>query len=328
MVAELINKYLWLVETLRGGGERGFSFDEIDRKYRSEFGEAYPRRTFNNHRDAIAEVFGIEILCDRSTNRYFIPFVDDALDRDAAKQWLINTFTVNNLLMGSRDRLSGRVSVEDIPSGHRMLPVFLEAMKENRLVSFRYHKYTGNAPEERILAPYAVKEFEKRWYVLGLVRDRGILRVYGLDRIREIRILEETFRMPRDFDVNELFYNSFGVYLPEPGQKAVSVVLKTSEVEARFLRDLPLHHSQTEEKGPAGSCLFRLRVIPNANLIMALCRLGSRVEVLEPEELRSQVAAELRAASLQYTDKQNNTNETSNKGGRPGRKCATAYELL
>ena len=93
MVAELINKYLWLVETLRGGGDRGLAFVDICRKYRSEFHEDYPRRTFNNHREAIADAFGIEIACDRSTNRYYIPFVDDALDRDASKQWLINTFT-------------------------------------------------------------------------------------------------------------------------------------------------------------------------------------------------------------------------------------------
>ena len=304
MVAELINKYLWLVETLRGGGDRGLAFDEIGRKYRSEFHEVYPRRTFNNHREAIADAFGIEIACNRSTNRYFIPFVDDALDRNASKQWLINTFTVNNLLSGSRDRLGGRVSVEDIPSGHQMLPVLLSAMKENRLVSFQYRKYTGNVPEERILAPYAVKEFDKRWYVVGRVSGRDILRVYGLDRIRNIRILEETFRIPGDFDVNDLFYNSFGVYLPEAGQKAVSVLLKTSEVEARFLRDLPLHHSQTEETGPDGCRLFRLRVIPNANFIMALCRLGARIEVLEPKDLRRQVAEELRSAALQYTDKQ------------------------
>ena len=304
MVAELINKYLWLVETLRGGGDRGLAFVDICRKYRSEFHEDYPRRTFNNHREAIADAFGIEIACDRSTNRYYIPFVDDALDRDASKQWLINTFTVNNLLSGSRDRLSGRVSVEDIPSGHQILPVLLSAMKENRRVSFLYRKYTGNVPEERILAPYAVKEFEKRWYVVGRVSGRDVLRVYGLDRIRDIRILEESFRVPEDFDVNSLFYNSFGVYPPEPGQQAVSVLLKTSEVEARFLRDLPLHHSQTEETGPGGCRLFRLRVIPNANFIMALCRLGSRIEVLEPEEVRRQVAEELRSAALQYTDKQ------------------------
>ena len=75
-------------------------------------------------------------------------------------------------------------------------------------------------------------------------------------------------------------------------------------MEARFLRDLPLHHSQTEEAGPDGSRLFRLRIIPNANFIMALCRLGARIEVLEPEDLRRQVAEELRSAALQYTDKQ------------------------
>jgi hypothetical protein len=299
MVAELINKYLWLVETLRGGGDRGLAFVDICRKYRSEFHEDYPRRTFNNHREAIADAFGIEIACDRSTNRYYIPFVDDALDRDASKQWLINTFTVNNLLSGSRDRLSGRVSVEDIPSGQKYLTTVMQAMLDDRKMTLRYRRYMGEE-EVRHIRPYAVKEFAKRWYVVAFSEEAGAVRVYAMDRILSLEISEGKFRMPPGFRVDELFEDSYGIYPPE-GEEPVLVKLRTTAREAAYLRDLPLHQSQvflgTDE---GGRSIFALRLIPNPNFVMELCKHGNRLEVLEPESLRRQVADELRNALKMY----------------------------
>ena len=75
-------------------------------------------------------------------------------------------------------------------------------------------------------------------------------RVYGLDRILGMKESGKTFKMPKDFDVDSLFYNSFGVFFPKEGQRSVTVRFRATESEARYLRDLPLHRSQKEE-GPA-----------------------------------------------------------------------------
>jgi len=131
MVTELLQKYIWLVNTFIRAGERGLSLTEITDKWEDRFSTPYSRRTFNNHREAVEEVFGIRIECDRSTNRYFVGYSQDVSDENAENAWLINTFTVNNILRLSKERLSGRVSVEDIPSGHRHLTSVMEAMTEN-----------------------------------------------------------------------------------------------------------------------------------------------------------------------------------------------------
>ena len=72
MVTELLQKYIWLVQTFIRAGERGLSLNEIIDKWEMRFDSGYSRRTFNNHRAAVEEVFGIVIGCNRSTNRYFI----------------------------------------------------------------------------------------------------------------------------------------------------------------------------------------------------------------------------------------------------------------
>ena len=226
MVTELLQKYIWLVNTFVRAGERGLSLDEICRKWENRFDTEYSRRTFNNHREAVEEVFGIHIGCNRSTNRYFIEYSDDVSDGSAEAAWLIDTFTVNNILSLGKERLSGRVSVDEVPSGHRFLTSIMDAMTEGRELEITYRKYTSSAANIYTVRPYAVKEAARRWYIVGYCIERQALRVYGLDRVMSIRETGGSFRMPRDFDINEAFATSFGIYLPEG--KGETVVFRTS----------------------------------------------------------------------------------------------------
>ena len=294
MVSELIGKYIWLIQTLSASGSRGLTLSEIADRYDRRYDEPYPRRTFNNHRLAILDIFGIDIVCDRRTNRYSLTGSEDVLDSDRSTGWLVNTFTVNNLLSLGRGRLHGRVSVEEVPSGHKYLTAIMQAMEGGRELEIVYGKYKSTSTETLHVQPFAVKEHERRWYLVGYCSERSetgdnsdttAWRVYGLDRIASLSETGRTFRMPEGFDVDDLFCESFGIYFPKKGQKSVTVRFRAGGDEAKYLRDLPLHRTQTEEK----EGIFRMRVIPNDNLVMEFCRLSGRVEVLEPEELRSAV---------------------------------------
>lgn len=298
MVTELLQKYIWLVQTFIRAGENGLSLGEISDRWENRFDSPYSRRTFNNHREAVEEVFGIRIECNRSTNRYFIGCTDDVTDDNAETAWLINTFTVNNMLALGKERLSGRVSVEDIPSGHRHLTSIMEAMTESREIRITYQKYTRAESDSYTLRPYAVKEFAKRWYLVAYCIERKGLRVYGLDRIQSLGLTGESFRMPKNFDVDELFSTSFGIYIPE--EKGRTITFRTSPTDARFLRDLPIHSSQKEIASDAGSVTFSIFVCPNKALIMEFCKYGSGIEVISPEDIRAQVAEEHRKAAEKY----------------------------
>lgn len=305
MVTELLQKYLWLVQTFIRAGERGLSLDEICDKWEVRFDSEYSRRTFNNHRTAVEDVFGIRIGCNRSTNRYFIEYSEDVSDENAETAWLINTFTVNNMLSLGKERLSGRISVDDIPSGHTYLTSVMDAMTSNNEIVITYQKYTQAEGETFTLRPYAVKEVSKRWYIVAYCYERDAMRVYGLDRVTGLQISDRKFQMPKDFDVDELFATSYGIYLPEgPGR---TIKFRATAKEARFLRDLPIHSSQKEvvHIGGEGSneVIFEIFVCPNTDLIMEFCRRGGRVEVISPADVREAVAAELRHAAEIYADK-------------------------
>ena len=300
MVSELIDKYIWLVQTFIDAGERGLSLPEIVDRWTARYGgEDYPRRSFNNHREAVAEVFGIEIACNRSTNRYYIDAGESAVDKRQSVDWLVNTFTVNNLLTLSKERLSGRVSVEDIPSGQKWLVSVMQSMLDNTEMELHYRKYMSEDEEVRHIRPYAVKEFAKRWYIVAYSEEASALRVYAMDRILALKPTGEKFKMPKGFQVDDLFESSYGIYLPA-GEEPVLVKLRTPLREAAYLQDLPLHPSQVFLGSEGDFCLFALRVIPNPNFIMELVKHGGRLEILEPESLREQVKQELRNALKLY----------------------------
>ena len=298
MVTELLQKYIWLVQTFIRAGEHGLSLEDITDKWEMRFDSDYSRRTFNNHRAAVEEVFGIVIGCNRSTNRYFIKAGEDISDENAENAWLINSFTVNNMLRLSKEKLQGRISVEDIPSGHMYLTEVMEAMTENLEVVMEYHKYTSEESETLTIWPHAVKEFAKRWYIIAYCKEREGLRVYGLDRVKSMEVTGKKFKMKSGFDVDELFATSFGIYLP--GGKGQTITFRCSEREAKFLRDLPLHSSQEEVRKDGDSVIFSIFVCPDKNLIMEICKHGSRIEILSPAEVRNAVKEELVRALAQY----------------------------
>ena len=292
------------MQTFVRAGEQGLTLGELSDRWEDRFDSPYSRRTFNNHREAVEEVFGIRIECNRSTNRYFIGYSKDIIDENAETAWLINTFTVNSMLTLGKERLSGRIAVEDIPSGHIHLTAIMEAMTSNNEIIIEYMKYTSNEVSSYTLRPYAVKESARRWYVIGYCIERKQLRVFGLDRVHQLRISDRTFRMPAGFDVDEAFATSFGPYLPEgPGR---TIVFRAKETEARFLRDLPIHPSQKEIKISKTGGLsdrtvtFEIFASLNKAMIMEFCKHGSGIEVISPADVREAVAKELAAAAGLY----------------------------
>ena len=305
MVSELLEKYIWLVQTFIRAGENGLTLQEITNKWERRFGSAYSRRTFNNHRKEVEDVFGIFIDCRRSTNTYFIEYSSDIADENAESAWLINTFTVNRVLSLGRERMSGRISVGNIPSGHQYLTSVLEAMTENNVIEIEYKKYTSKVSEELTLHPYAVKESAKRWYLIAYCKERKGMRIYGLDRVKSMKICENTFTMPKNFDIDEIFSTTFGIYLSD--SKGQKVTFRTSCEEAQYLRDLPIHSSQCEEANDGNNVTFSIFVCTKDqngkfynDLLMEFCKYGSKVEIISPADLREAVADEFRKAAEIY----------------------------
>ena len=297
MARNLINRYVWLVDTISRYGR--ITLKDLNQVWlRSPISEGKPlaRRTFFHYRDGVEEMFDINIQCDKSTFEYYI---DDSGNESNARlrSWLVDSVSMSGMLSNAHD-ISERIMLENVPSAREHLPVIIDAMKQNRRIRFSYKSYTRSLPTNGIvLEPYFVKIFKQLWYVIGMNVNEGVVKTYSLDRISSLNLLQETFVMPDDINPSEFFKDCFGIITNKNSAKRI--VLRVEPTQAKYFRALPLHHSQQEEVHDHYSVFFyKMRI--TYDLKEEIMSHGASIEVLEPKELKMLIRNEMENALAHY----------------------------
>ena len=298
MARNLLSKYVWLVDTLRRHG--ALTLKQINEKWQEsplcDDGTEISRRTLYNYRQAVSDLFKIDIECNPSTFEYHLGEVGD--DVNQVTNWLMNSAAVSDVVAGARD-VASRILIEDVPSARTYLATIINAMKGGCMIRFDYHSYTRPLPKcGIILAPYFLKIFRQRWYVTGNSPSAQKLRTYALDRMSGVIITDRTFTIPDDFDPHLYTRDAYGIIFDEGVTQ--DVLLRVDARLAKYLRALPLHPSQREEIND-GYSLLSLRVHTTNDFLQELMRLGPAVTVLRPVELRTRLLHALRTTLGNYS---------------------------
>lgn len=293
MAKNFFKRYIWLVDLINR--RKYVSFKEINEAWMrsplNETGDPLSERTFFNHKDAIAEMFGIEILNDRSLG-FYIGRSD--VGSDETSDWMLHTLCLNNVLHENAD-MKDRILMEKVPSSERFLTDIISAMRDFRVISLCYQSFRHPEPFCFNVRPYCVKYFKQRWYLLG-DSDLG-LRIYSLDRFVDMEELEEHFEIPKGFDAEEYFGNYFGVII---GEEPEDVKIRVVPDQVKYFRTLPLHGSQRETVQEDGSSVFSYHIAPTFDFVQEILSHGADVEVLEPAELRESIADIIAGMASRY----------------------------
>ncbi len=293
MAKNFFKRYIWLVDLINR--RKYVSFKEINEAWMrsplNETGDPLSERTFFNHKDAIAGMFGIEILNDRSLG-FYIGRSD--VGSDETSDWMLHTLCLNNVLHENAD-MKDRILMEKVPSSERFLTDIISAMRDFRVIRLCYQSFRHSEPFCFNVRPYCVKYFKQRWYLLG-DSDLG-LRIYSLDRFVDMEELEEHFEIPKGFDAEEYFGNYFGVII---GEEPEDVKIRVVPDQVKYFRTLPLHGSQRETVQEDGSSVFSYHIAPTFDFVQEILSHGADVEVLEPAELRESVADIIAGMASRY----------------------------
>lgn len=295
MAKDKISRYIWIVDTiLKCGRISKKDLNDLWVKSQHSGGQPMADRTFYKYRRGIEETFGIAVVCDAAGD-YSIDSSDSPYVRQFA-DWSLNNSAAVNVVqeLGSA---SGRIQIEDVPSAREYLPLVSEAMRRGRKVVFTYAGFSRSRPEVGILfAPYFLKLYKQRWYMFG-AKDGGELRTYALDRVTDMEITGSRFSMPAKINMEEIFGNIIGVTSSHAAVR--DVVIQTTPMRAKYLRALPLHHSQREEIHDFYS-IFRYRLKLNYELVSELMAMGPDVIVAAPQELQLMLVDRLRQTLENY----------------------------
>ncbi len=280
-----LQKYAWLIETVRAAGK--ISFEEISSRWErnKELSEYKPlsRTTFNRWRDDIFSQFGVNIACQRAGGYLYYIENTEEIDDDELKKWMLDSFAVGNLI-AEYISYKDRILVSQVPSAQPHLTTLLEAIKENRVVEIAYRPF-GRERQTFLAEPYCVRLFENRWYVLAHNTQHDKYRIYGLDRVENLELSDETFKLPKDFSATNFFAPYFGIVVDATAEPE-RIVIRAYRDHIPYMKSLPLHHSQKLLAENEEYADFELRLVPTYDFVMRLLHVGAQIEVISPESLR------------------------------------------
>jgi hypothetical protein len=274
--------YVWLVNILRKG--RRMTLKELQEQWVSDEvaeGNPLPPSSFHKYRDAVRDMFGLDIECDASY-RYFISNPDE-VDNDLTKQWMLSTLTTG-LTLTNTSAIKDDIILENVPAGYEFLPVIMQAIHQRRTITIGYQKF-GFEAYTKPVDPYAVRLFRQRWYLLADNRER--MAIYSLDRMLSAALTDQRFRRPADFSSEQYFAEYFGVMVD--GTPMEHVVVRAYGKMASLLRTLPLHHSQRELGSADGHTDFAMDIRPSIDFVSELMSKVDGLDVLEPASLKAKI---------------------------------------
>lgn len=281
-------EYIWLVNTIYHA--KAITLAEINERWlKTDMSEGVEmaRTTFYRHKCAIEDIFGIYIDCDKKNgNKYYIGN-EQVLSEDSIQNWMLSTLTVSNVVSESQS-LHCRIILENVPSGGELLQQVIDAMKGERQVSITYRRYGAEAQSIFTLAPYCVKLFHQRWYLLGQFLGSHKLGIFAFDRIADVKVEDEKFTIDDDFDAADYFCDSYGIVV-DSHIEVQRIVLRAYGSERFYMRDLPLHHSQRVINTTDEYTDFELKLRPTSDFKAHLLSRGQWVEVLAPQSLADEI---------------------------------------
>lgn len=297
----LFQQYIWLVNTIHSA--KKITLDEINKKWVNTWiSEGLPmvRSTFNRHKDAIEDMFGIYIECDKKDGfRYYIGNAE-VLEEDSIQNWMLSTMSVSGMLSDSK-AVHDRILLETIPSNGDNLHTFIDAMKSSNRIHLTYHRYGAEYDTEMIVDPYCVKLFNRRWYALVRFKGKDSYFLLSFDRIKSLEVTDEKFTIDEDFDAATWFKDSYGIVRNDEF-KLTDVKIRAFGREVFYMRDLPLHHSQEEVETAEGYSDFVVKLRPTADFFTPLLSRGAQIKVLEPQWLADEIKAQHQAAAELYNE--------------------------
>lgn len=281
---------LMLLAELFKTKKNGVTYNEAKSYLEKRFGEKeyelkFSEKTFQRDREQIFKLLEIESSYSRSDKKFKITdkefdlesenVMDNILLIDAYKQVKENSgiMLFENRKARGLDHLNG----------------LLHAIQNRKIISFNYKKFWEDEELKRVVEPYALKEFNNRWYLLANEKHKGNfkLKTFGLDRISWLEISNSSYSA-KEINTEEIFKNSFGI-ISTFGEKPEEIILSFDPIQGKYIKSLPLHHSQEVMQDNENQLIIRLFLVPTFDFEQQILSQGELVEVVSPKSFREDI---------------------------------------
>ncbi|TAF78059.1 MAG: WYL domain-containing protein [Bacteroidetes bacterium] len=278
-----LQRYLLIIRKLRTqklvSANELFSFLKRESELMEEKFEI-SKRTFQRDIKDIESIFGIYIKFDRKEKGYFI---DEELEEEANTR-ILESMDLISALKSSEKKSPYILFEPRAEQGSQFMHGLIHAIQNKKCVKVHHKKFWEDDVKTHILKPYAIKEFKNRWYLVCAGLESETIKTFGLDRIYDLEITSDTFKIPNGLNIEEYFKDCFGIINPIE-EKPELIELSISADQAGYLKTLPIHHSQNIVFENEEEIRITLFVKVTYDLIKELRSFGKDLTVIDPKSL-------------------------------------------
>jgi len=256
----------------------------------------FSKRTLQRDIKEIRNVFGIDIEYSKSQKGYFISQNEN---ENMNFQRMMEAFDMFNSLNLAQD-LTPFIHLEKRrPQGTENLYGLLHAIKNRLQIKFTYQKFWEEELSQRLVEPYALKEFKNRWYIMAKDSKDNNIKSFALDRLTNFEITNQTYQYPDNYSIEQSYRYCFGIISPND-EEPQDIILSFDPFQGKYIKTLPLHDTQQVLVDNDVEMKIKLKLCLTHDLVMELLSFGDNMKVIEPKSLADQIKHAHEKAYRQY----------------------------
>ena len=172
--------------------------------------------------------------------------------------------------------------------GLDFLPTLYQSILNKSVLLIQYQAFHMEKSVKYIIHPYYLKQYNKRWFLLGINGEDNLLYTIPFDRIKKIEIQKVEYIENKTINFSEYFEDIIGVSR-KPEDNPIKIRLFFNQKTAPYILTKPLHGSQKKLNYDENGLTIQIEVIPNFELKQLILSYGDSVEILTPESYKKEI---------------------------------------
>lgn len=174
----------------------------------------------------------------------------------------------------------------------RKISEIIRAIDDCKVVKIDYVRTYDGERRTRQVEPYGLVCRYGNWYLYGYCREHKKNRIYLLDQIQRLKVLEGImFKRSAAFKMKDVFSLTWGIMVLDDAQKAKAetVRLRVKKGVAERFKAVSFHDTQQVKSLPHDEVEVSFKIAGADEMIPWLVSWGGTMEVLEPKWLKDQL---------------------------------------
>jgi len=177
----------------------------------------------------------------------------------------------------------------------------LHALRDRKQLSVRYSSLREMSERDFVISPYRLVFLRRSWYVIARSSVHQEIRTFKVSRILNSELLDQTYQIPRNFNLSRYFGNAWHLIRDRDG-KSWKVKIHFHQEVAHNVAEVNWHKTQKIRHRKDGALVFEATVDSLKEIVWWVLGYGAQAEVLEPRELRDEIVAHAREMLSLYSD--------------------------